>query len=395
LVPPGDAVHIGEPILRVSQNPHPGESNSPKESWIHKPVLKKSIDASQGAISAPEKSLFTNSSSVKTVGLTQPYCVTGSRAVDNQQILKRFKHRTVGEVSKLTGIQQRFQLAHNETVVDLAVNAVKTAFEEESIRLGDIDAIVCSTTTPLAVSPSMACSLLGALSTDEPREIPCHDVNAACAGYLYALGTGTDFLRAGTGRTVLVVTADALSSVVNPNDFDTCILFGDAALATILSNDAEWLAERKHSPRTPALTRLLRRPVLSAAADSSSALHVPFPGNGHVEMQGNRVFGKAVRKMAAMLEAACADSGISIENLDWVVPHQANGRILEALRSRMPFDDWRVVDTVGDTGNTSSTSIPLALQKLEPRIEPGQRIGLCAFGGGFAFGASIVELHDP
>ena len=107
-------------------------------------------------------------------------------------------------------------------------------------------------------------------------------------------------------------------------------------------------------------------------------------------MQGNRVFGKAVRKMAAMLEAVCFDAGISIKNLDWVVPHQANGRILKTLRSRLPIEDWRVIDAIENTGNTSSTSILLALQKLEPRIEAGQRIGLCAFGGGFDFGVSMV-----
>ena len=392
LVQAGDTVRVGAPLLKVNRPSDTYTSDSRKESPIEKPIIGPCRSTSRLANQSANPYVLPQLSSGKLTRISRPYCMTGSVTLDNEQLAEHFKGRTANEIKRLTGIERRCQLSSDENLLDLAVKAVKLALDDECVRFQDVDAIVCSTSTPLSVSPSMACSLLRALSGTESREIPSHDVNAACTGYLYALGTAMDFLLAGEARNVLVVTADAMSNVIDPNDFNTRLLFGDAASATVLSKQQDTNPKTGREQRDRSCTRLLRRPVISALGDDRSALRVPFPGTGYVEMQGNRVFGQAVRKMETMLQKACADAGTRIEDLDWIVPHQANGRILRALRSRLPVKPERVFDAIGDTGNTSSTSIPLALQKLDSRIEAGQSIGLCAFGGGFTFGAAIVEV---
>jgi 2-oxoisovalerate dehydrogenase E1 component len=187
-------------------------------------------------------------------------------------------------------------------------------------------------------------------------------------------------LQSTPGGRVLVVTAEVLSPLLDLDDFDTAILFGDASSATVLYGE-------EHLDHSIAR---LRRPDLSAKGEDGSTLSVPFLHDGFIQMKGRKVFSEAVRTMITSLNRTCQRQGLSVEDLRMVVPHQANQRIIDAIQSRVPVD---VYSNIRHFGNTSSSSIPLCLSEVLPTLERGQRVGLCAFGGGFTFGAGILQAN--
>jgi 2-oxoisovalerate dehydrogenase E1 component len=227
----------------------------------------------------------------------------------------------------------------------------------------------------------MACQVLNALCENGGGAmLQAYDINAACSGYLYALQAGYDFLQSTPQGRVLLVTAEVLSPLLNPDDFDTSILFGDATSATILYGEEHF---------DQAQARLFR-PELSAKAEDGSSLSVPLANDGYIQMKGRRVFTEAVRAMVASLNRACERQGIAVSDLSLVVPHQANQRILDAIASRIGI---RVYSNIRNYGNTSSTSIPLCLADVLADLPTDSRLGLCAFGGGFTFGAGILQTR--
>jgi 2-oxoisovalerate dehydrogenase E1 component len=230
----------------------------------------------------------------------------------------------------------------------------------------------------------VACLVLNELSKlGETLEIPAYDLSAACSGYLYAMASAHDFLRTRPEAKALVLTAEAMSRVVDPTDFDSAILFGDAASATVLYG-------HENAGRSRAI---VRRPVLSAKGEDGTVLSVPSAGmGGYLKMNGKKVFSEAIKQMVAILRRACAEAGIQPTDLNLVVPHQANARIVEVVRQRAGISIERMVNDIGDTGNTSSTTIPLCLANLLGKQPPASKIGLCAFGAGFTMGAAILEL---
>jgi 2-oxoisovalerate dehydrogenase E1 component len=242
-----------------------------------------------------------------------------------------------------------------------------------------VDLVICSTTSPTSVTPSMACQILNALGRGKNEPMAqAYDINAACSGYLYALQAGYDYLQSMPHSRVLVTTAEVLSPLLDPADFDTAILFGDATSATVLYGEA-------HFDKAKAR---LYRPELSAKGEDGSTLFVPLLHDGYIQMKGKKVFSEAVRLMVASLNRICAREKIRVQDLSMVVPHQANQRIIDAIQHRIGV---QVFSNIRKYGNTSSTSIPLCLTDLLPRMKKGERLGLCAFGGGFTFGASILE----
>jgi 2-oxoisovalerate dehydrogenase E1 component len=310
----------------------------------------------------------------------------GSDSVTTEELVAAFPGRTADDVARLTGIEVRRRAAAHESALTLAVAAARRALDHEGLTIHDIDAVVCSTATPPQVTPSMACLILHDLCRGgRAREIPAHDVNAACSGYLYALTSGFDLIRHRPDARVLVVTAEAMSRVIDPTDFDTAILFGDAATATVLSGPGAggrpWA--------------LLRRPVLSAKGEDGSSLSVGGVGRGHVRMDGRRVFPEAVRQMAALLRRACDDAGLDARDLGLVVPHQANARILAGVGERLGVPPARVFSNIGRRGNTASSSIPLCLSDLAGRGPLPGKVGLVAFGGGFTSAGAIIEAPTP
>ena len=384
LVEPGIEVPVGTPILRLRLEPEERLRTVVTREEPGIPVFRRST--------SPAKP-FSPSRPQAPVSISKPTYVEGNRLVSNEELAAGFPSRTANDIDRLTGIVARRWVDPTQTVLTLAREAAQLALRRESLTMSDIDALVVSTTTPLAVTPSMACLVLGELSPGN-HEIPAHDVSAACTGYLYALAAGYDFVRARPNARVLVVTTEVLSPLLDLEDFDTAILFGDAATATILAGAG---ADQSFLGR-------LHRPILFSKPDTRGALRIAFrgteaqPPNGStrgrhpglvVEMDhGKRVFGQAVRSMASALQRVSEQVGRPLSELDAVIPHQANGRLIEAVAAKLGLPS-KVINVIAETGNTSSSSIPLALG----RVATGElsSIGLCAFGAGFTYGAAIIE----
>jgi 2-oxoisovalerate dehydrogenase E1 component len=286
---------------------------------------------------------------------------------------------TAQQVEDRTGITSRRWASTGEDAVSMAAQACRNLLNSQHVTADQINLLICTTTTPKSVTPSTACQVLAALTGAGQAMIPAYDINAACSGYLYAIQAGYDFLKSRPEGRVLVVTAEMLSPLLDPADQDTVFLFGDASSATLLVGEAH----------IDAATARLYQPDLCAKADVGENLCVPLAGDGFIHMNGRKVFAEAVRSMLSSLNRACQAHGLSAADLNLIVPHQANDRITSALQRRVGVDVYSNICTYG---NTSSTSIPLCLTEVFPALNRGARVGLCAFGGGFTFGAAILEV---
>ena len=380
LVSEGEQVRIGEPIARIRLPKGailPAAFATPEE----KPVLSKRSTASRTGI---HRSVTGKSAPLAApITLATITSALGSRIMENETLLQRFPEWTAADIVQRTGIEKRYWIGEDESVLTLAVRAARECLQRENLSISDLDALICSTGTPLSMTPSLACRILKELSPDRGEVmVQAWDINAACSGYLYALQGAYDFLTNQPSARVLVLTAETLSPVLDPSDPGTLFLFGDCATASLVCRE----------PKRPTATALIHRPVLSAKGEDASILYVPFPGaKDHLQMSGQQVFRVAVRKMIDMLEQACNQADLKVSDLAMVVPHQANTRIIEAIREKIKLPPERMFNHIREYANTSSNTIPLALQTVLAEQPSGARIGLCAFGGGFTFGAGILE----
>lgn len=376
-----DIVKVGAPVLAITLDDQE-QARDTNNLTERKPIIKALPNAADLSTSDLSTSINTTPQKSK-IGIYQIASATGSRQVKNEDIIQLLaddKHHTSEEIEKLTGITSRNWIADNESALTLATQAVKQLLANSKIDLSQIDLIVCSTTSPTKVSPSLACQVLAELSNGADHEIQAYDIFAACSGYLYALQAAYDYISAKPNANVLVITAEVLSPLLNSKDFDTYILFADAATATLVCGNQFF---------ENALCEL-NRPVLSAKKDKKGSLLVPIQGHGHIEMEGRIVFSEAVRAMQKSLVAACEQQSISIDDIHLAVPHQASQRIMNAVGDRINAE---VFTNVKEIGNTSSSSIPLGLQTAINQCKPGDKIGLCAFGAGFTYGASVLEKN--
>ena len=378
LVEEAGQVEVGTPIARLTPAPGaklPAAAAAPEET----PVLRRRRAKKRREAAAP-----AGAGADVEVVLSSICSALGSREMRNSQFLDRFPEWDAQDVVQRTGIERRFWIDEGESALSLAVRASRELLEREALRISDIDVLVCSTGTPPSMTPSLACRILKELSPEKGEVmVQAYDVNAACTGYLYALQNACDLLRSRPDSRVLVVTAETLSPVLDHRDPSTLFLFGDAATASLVMT----------RPGRAAAPVRIHRPSLSAKGEDERTLFVPCLGTGqHVHMEGQPVFRVAVRKMIEMLEQACAEAGIGVEDLAMVVPHQANTRIIEAIRAKIGIAPEKMFDHIRNFGNTSSNTIPLALQEVIPAQARGARLGLCAFGGGFTFGAAILDV---
>lgn len=281
-----------------------------------------------------------------------------------------------------TGIRQRYIAADDENTSDLALGASRRAIEAAGISAQDIDLIIVATTTADMVFPSTACILQAKLGI---KNSPAFDVQAVCSGFVYALSIADQFMRSGQYQHVLVVGAEIYSRILDWNDRGTCVLFGDGAGAVVLAR----------SDRPGILSCHLH-------ADGSHAgiLSVPgsvcggkISGRPLLQMEGNAVFKFAVKVLEEVAEEALAANGLQKSDIDWLIPHQANIRIIQATAKKLGLSMEKVVTTVERHANTSAASIPLALDEAvrDGRIRPGQRVLLEGVGGGFTWGAVLVQ----
>ncbi|MGH8662493.1 MAG: beta-ketoacyl-ACP synthase III [Burkholderiales bacterium] len=281
-----------------------------------------------------------------------------------------------------TGIRQRHIAADGEKTSDLALEASRNALQSAGIAAGDLDLIVMATTTPDMVFPSTACLLQTKLGV---RNCPAFDVQAVCSGFVYGLATADGFIRSGQYRNVLVVAAEVYSRILDWSDRSTCVLFGDGAGAVVLRRDSTpgILSSHLHADGTYA--NLLSVPGTVSGGKVS--------GRPLLQMDGGGVFKFAVKALDDLVEEALAANGMQKSDIDWLVPHQANIRIIQASAKKLGLSMEKVVVTVDRHANTSAASIPLALDEAvrDGRIRAGQHVLLEAVGGGFTWGAALVK----
>ncbi|MFA6959492.1 MAG: beta-ketoacyl-ACP synthase 3 [Opitutaceae bacterium] len=305
------------------------------------------------------------------------------------EILKAFPGRTEAEMHKLTGIHERRYADADESATSLAATAVHHALTQAGMTPSQIDGIILATIIPDQPVPSMASALAKLLGC--PKAL-AFDVNAACSGWLYALEVGRAFIRSGTAKNLIVVTAELLSRITNQNDHETAFLFGDGAGAAILTDG-------------PGGHRL-HRMALSGDANVFEAIQRPGGGarqlvpsadgsdraDFYLQMDGGAVFKSAVIAFANEIESAMKRHGLTPEDISWIVPHQANERILKAVGKRVgiPFDKFVV--TIAKYGNTSGASVSMALgwAAEEGIFKPGDKIIFCSVGAGLTFAGGLM-----
>lgn len=285
-----------------------------------------------------------------------------------------------------TGIRERHIAGEGENSSDLGYQAALRALEAAGVAPSDIDMIVVGTTTPDIVFPSTACLIQARLGAEGCMAL---DVNAACSGFIYALTVADKFIRTGDAKTVLVVGAETLTRITDWTDRTTCVLFGDGAGAVVLKADSEAGILSTHLHADGSKKELLWNPV-----GVSAGFKPEETNNGsRILMKGNDVFKYAVKALDSVLDEALHANQLDKHDLHWLVPHQANLRIIEATAKRLDMSMDQVVVTVDRHGNTSSASVPLALDEAvrDGRIQRGQLLLLEAFGGGFTWGSALIR----
>ena len=279
-----------------------------------------------------------------------------------------------------TGIRERRIAAEHETASSMGEIAAREALEAAGLKAESLDLIIAATGTPDRVFPSTACLLQRRLGI---RGCAAFDVQAACSGFVFALSVADQYIRAGNARQVLVVGTEINSRIVDWSDRGTCILFGDGAGAAVLGTGSEpgILSTHIHSD-----------------GSYQDLLYVPNPTNGgedgrFLKMEGNEVFKVAVRTLGRIVDETLEANGLSRSEIDWLVPHQANIRIIVATANKLGIPMDRVVLTIENQGNTSAASIPLALNEAirDGRIRRGHTVLMEAFGAGFAWGSALLR----
>jgi len=289
-------------------------------------------------------------------------------------------------IRERTGIHKRHIAVDGETTCDLAEHAARNAIAASGKDISDIDLIIVATTTPDQVFPSTACLLQSRLDI---HGCAAFDVQAVCTGFIYALSVADNFIRAGNATCALVIGAETFSRILNWQDRGTCILFGDGAGAVVIEKSDEPGILSTH---------------LHADGDYANLLHVPDgvskgydvvrQNAAFVEMKGNEVFKMAVNTLGRIVDETLDKNGMEKSDVDWLIPHQANIRIIQATARKLRMPMEQVVVTVHEHGNTSAASVPLALDVAvrDGRIKKGETLLMEAFGGGFTWGSVLAKF---
>jgi 3-oxoacyl-[acyl-carrier-protein] synthase-3 len=305
-----------------------------------------------------------------------------ARVVRNDEFSARLETSDAW-IRERTGIAERRIADASQASSDLALEASRQALEAAGVAASEIDLIVLATSTPDFIFPSTACLLQAKLGV---AQCPAFDVQAVCSGFVYALATADNFIRGGSVKRALVVGAEVFSRILDWNDRGTCVLFGDGAGAVVLA-----------ASDTPGI----HASVLRADGRHSGILSVPgnvsggrIVGSPFLQMAGNQVFKFAVRVLDEVARETVAAAGMQLSDIDWLIPHQANVRILEATARKLGLPLERLVVTVDHHGNTSAASVPLALDEWvrAGKIRTGDRVMMQGVGGGFTWGAVLATL---
>ena len=282
-----------------------------------------------------------------------------------------------------TGIRSRYLAEQGATSSEMGLIAAQRALEMAGVSAAELDLIIVATSTPDFIFPSTACLIQGKLGN---KGAATFDVQAVCAGFTYALGIAEKFIRSGSHKKALVIGAEVFSRILDWNDRGTCVLFGDGAGAVVLE-----------ASDTPGILAT----AMHADGSQNGILNVPgqicgglVTGDPFLRMDGQAVFKFAVRVLADVAQEVCQAAGLQTQDIDWLIPHQANIRIIEATGKKLGVDRNKVIVTVDRHGNTSAASVPLALDEAvrDGRIQRGQKVLLEGVGGGFTWGAALLEF---
>ena len=303
------------------------------------------------------------------------------RVMTNQE-LEEFVDTSDEWIQERTGIKQRHIAAEGETTCDLAVHAARRAMEAADKDPGDIDLIVLATTTADQIFPSTACEVQQKLDI---HGCPAFDIQAVCTGFVYALSVADKFIRTGGATRALVIGAETFTRILDWQDRATCVLFGDGAGAVVIEAAEEPGIISTHLHADGAYKDLLQVPrgIGNGTCD----------GDPYVEMRGNEVFKMAVTTLGRIVDETLGANGMKKSDIDWLIPHQANTRIIQATARKLDLPMEQVVVTVGEHGNTSAASIPLAFDTAvrDGRIRRGETLLMEAFGGGFTWGSVLLR----
>jgi 3-oxoacyl-[acyl-carrier-protein] synthase-3 len=305
------------------------------------------------------------------------------RVITNED-LEKMVDTTVAWIHGRTGIDKRHVAAPDQTCSDLAEPAARAAMAAAGVGPGDIDLIVVATSTPDQIFPSTACLLQNRLAI---HGCPAFDVQAVCTGFVYAMAVADNFIRAGSAKCALVVGSELFSRIIDWTDRNTCVLFGDGAGAVVLQASDEPGIISTHLHADGAYQSLLQVPAgIGKGFDEMKG------GRAFLEMQGNEVFKMAVTTLGRIVDETLEHNQMDKADIDWLIPHQANIRIIKATARKLDLPMDRVVVTVDQHGNTSAASIPLALDTAvrDGRIRRGENVLMEGFGGGFTWGAVLL-----
>ena len=309
------------------------------------------------------------------------------RVVSNDELAAELATRDIATsdqwIVERTGIRQRHLAERGVTTSVLATEAARRALRDAGVEASEVDLIIVATSTPDFVFPSTACLVQANLGTAGSAAF---DVQAVCSGFVYALTTADSFIRAGRARCALVIGAEVFSRILDWNDRSTCVLFGDGAGAVVLKASAEpgILSAQLHADGS--LTKIL--------CAAGNVAYGDVTGDPFLRMDGQAVFKQAVTVLDRSARAVCAEAGVDVRDIDWLVPHQANVRILNFLARKLDMPADRVVVTVDRHANTSAASVPLALDaaRRDGRVQPGQLVLMQGVGGGFTWGSVLARM---
>jgi 3-oxoacyl-[acyl-carrier-protein] synthase-3 len=310
-----------------------------------------------------------------------------ARRVDNEELARQVDTSDEWIVER-TGIRSRYIAGEGETTATLAADAARKAMVDAGMEPGEIDLIVLATATPDQTFPASATKVQAMLGIDD---CVAFDVQAVCSGFLYALSVAESMIRGGSAKAALVIGAETFSRILDWEDRATCVLFGDGAGAIVL--------KAEDGPENPAEARGVLSTKLHADGRHNDLLYVDGGPSttqtvGKLRMKGREVFRHAVVNLASVLTEVLEAVNLTPADIDWLIPHQANARILDATARKLNLAPERVVVTVDRHANTSAASVPLALDvaKKDGRVKPGDLLVLEAMGGGFTWGAAVVRL---
>jgi len=319
------------------------------------------------------------------------YCVPET-VITNDDLTKLYETSDEWIFSR-TGIKERRVVSGNETAIDLGYDAAKKALDKSGFKPEDIDCIISAASAPPQLYPTLSCTLQAKLGI--PNQVPAFDLTAACTGLIYALQVARGFIGAGIYKTILIVAADNNSKITNWEDRGTSILFGDGAGAMVVTESDDGIDD-------------ILSINISADGSIGQMIQTNMPsqccplveqadevGTGKIIMNGKDVYKFAVSTVPAYVEECIQKSGMKSEEIDYLIPHQANQRIIESIQNRLKYSDDKVISNIKYYGNTSAASIPIALVEgvEQGKIKLGSTAVLCGFGAGMTWGAAVVRLR--